>query len=331
MFTPGLAGLVLGEFRRMADPETAAGSDTPELTERETEVLKMVAKGMSYKQIAERLVLSHRTVQNHVQNTLRKLQMHNRVELTRWAIEQGLDETTSEAVAAYLSFLGYDDRPPPTLESLSELHRRHLARIPYENLVDHARPAALGRPARLARAGGPDGGRRLLLPPERRPREGRSPTSASTSAAGQARSGGGEEERHAAALNHLVLVVTGLPTEANPGGDWWPDVGLGDAIVEPLPLLVGDYEQGGFRYAVTEVRDDGWSFRADGRGSFEGVEVGPAPTLDAVATCHERLSTPPDGHFTRLLVVQRRMPDHIDVVRGCLATDSRRSTRPRPS
>jgi DNA-binding NarL/FixJ family response regulator len=92
VFTPGLAGLVLGEFRRMADPDAAAGSSTPELTERETEVLKMVAKGMSYKQIADRLVLSHRTVQNHVQNTLRKLQMHNRVELTRWAIERGLDE-----------------------------------------------------------------------------------------------------------------------------------------------------------------------------------------------------------------------------------------------
>ena len=68
----------------------------PELTERETEVLRMVAKGMSYKQIAERLVLSHRTVQNHVQNTLRKLQMHNRVELTRYAIEQGLDEDEDE-------------------------------------------------------------------------------------------------------------------------------------------------------------------------------------------------------------------------------------------
>jgi DNA-binding NarL/FixJ family response regulator len=90
VFTPGLAGLVLGEFRRMADPDAAA--DHPELTERETEVLKMVAKGMSYKQIAERLVISHRTVQNHVQNTLRKLQMHNRVELTRYAIEQGLDD-----------------------------------------------------------------------------------------------------------------------------------------------------------------------------------------------------------------------------------------------
>ena len=91
VFTPGLAGLVLGEFRRLSDP-SASESDTPELTERETEILKMVAKGMSYKQIAERLVLSHRTVQNHVQNTLRKLQMHNRVELTRYAIAQGLDD-----------------------------------------------------------------------------------------------------------------------------------------------------------------------------------------------------------------------------------------------
>jgi DNA-binding NarL/FixJ family response regulator len=90
VFTPGLAGLVLGEFRRMLDPDAAP--DHPELTDRETEVLKMVAKGMSYKQIAERLVISHRTVQNHVQNTLRKLQMHNRVELTRYAIEQGLDD-----------------------------------------------------------------------------------------------------------------------------------------------------------------------------------------------------------------------------------------------
>jgi DNA-binding NarL/FixJ family response regulator len=91
VFTAGLAGLVLGEYRRMSEP-AAQEPDRPQLTERETEVLKMVAKGMSYRQIAERLVLSHRTVQNHVQNTLRKLQLHNRVELTRYAIEQGLDD-----------------------------------------------------------------------------------------------------------------------------------------------------------------------------------------------------------------------------------------------
>jgi DNA-binding NarL/FixJ family response regulator len=97
VFTPGLAGLVLGEFRRINE-----GSAEPEpenaLTPRETEILKMVAKGMSYKQIAERLVLSHRTVQNHVQNTLRKLQMHNRVELTRYVIAQGLDDDDDDRV-----------------------------------------------------------------------------------------------------------------------------------------------------------------------------------------------------------------------------------------
>jgi DNA-binding NarL/FixJ family response regulator len=101
VFTPGLAGLVLGEFRRLNEDgeETEPEND---LTARETEILKMVAKGMSYKQIAERLVLSHRTVQNHVQNTLRKLQMHNRVELTRYAIARGLDDgdDEDEAVAA---------------------------------------------------------------------------------------------------------------------------------------------------------------------------------------------------------------------------------------
>ncbi|GGL85274.1 DNA-binding response regulator [Streptomyces fumigatiscleroticus] len=96
VFTPGLAGLVLGEYRRLAaDPGPAPGADgagTPRLTERETEVLRLVAKGLSYKQIAERLVISHRTVQNHVQNTLGKLQLHNRVELVRYAIERGLDD-----------------------------------------------------------------------------------------------------------------------------------------------------------------------------------------------------------------------------------------------
>ncbi|GIE94034.1 response regulator [Paractinoplanes rishiriensis] len=91
VFTPGLAGLVLGEFRRLAVEPAGADPAAPKLTERETEVLRLVAKGLSYRQIAERLVLSHRTVQNHVQNTLGKLQLHNRVELTRYAIEQGLD------------------------------------------------------------------------------------------------------------------------------------------------------------------------------------------------------------------------------------------------
>ena len=99
VFTPGLAGLGLGEFRRMASGEAEldsaprpAGRPIPELTDRETEVLRLVATGMSYKEIAAELVLSHRTVQNHVQNTLGKLHLHNRVELVRFALAHGLED-----------------------------------------------------------------------------------------------------------------------------------------------------------------------------------------------------------------------------------------------
>jgi DNA-binding NarL/FixJ family response regulator len=100
VFTPGLAGLVLGEYRRLAQSgpgqDRQAGRRTPErpqapqLTERETEVLRLVATGMTYPQIARRLSLSPRTVQNHVQNTLSKLQLHNKAQLVRYALEQGV-------------------------------------------------------------------------------------------------------------------------------------------------------------------------------------------------------------------------------------------------
>jgi len=89
VFSPGLAALVLGEYRRIEkdEPNPAAV-----LTDREREILRFVSTGLTARQIAERLVVSHRTVQNHVQNVLQKLQLHNRVELTRWAIERGLAE-----------------------------------------------------------------------------------------------------------------------------------------------------------------------------------------------------------------------------------------------
>jgi DNA-binding NarL/FixJ family response regulator len=90
VFGPELAGLVLGEFRRR-EREAPADAAGPSLTPRETEVLRLVAKGLTARRIAERLELSHRTVENHVQNVLRKLQLANRVELARYAIEQGLE------------------------------------------------------------------------------------------------------------------------------------------------------------------------------------------------------------------------------------------------
>ncbi len=97
VFTPGLAGLVLGEFRRLGtEPAPSADVDPerpiPQLTARETEILRLVATGLSSKEIAAQLVLSHRTVQNHVQNTLGKLHLHNRVELVRFALAHGLED-----------------------------------------------------------------------------------------------------------------------------------------------------------------------------------------------------------------------------------------------
>jgi DNA-binding NarL/FixJ family response regulator len=89
VFTPSLAGLVLDEFRRVASG--SGDSREPGLTPRENEVLKLVAKGYTYKEIGEKLFISTKTVQNHVQNILTKLQLRKRYELMRYAIQKGLD------------------------------------------------------------------------------------------------------------------------------------------------------------------------------------------------------------------------------------------------
>jgi DNA-binding NarL/FixJ family response regulator len=87
VFSPSLAGLVLNEFRRLASKDPSE----PGLTARENEVLKYVAKGYTYPEIGKKLFISTKTVQNHVQNILTKLQMHNRWELMRDAILKGID------------------------------------------------------------------------------------------------------------------------------------------------------------------------------------------------------------------------------------------------
>jgi DNA-binding NarL/FixJ family response regulator len=91
VFTAPLAGLVLSEFRRVSAGARPAGE--PGLTERENEVLRLVAKGYTYREIGERLFISEKTAQNHVRNILTKLQLHKRYELMRYAIQKGLDRT----------------------------------------------------------------------------------------------------------------------------------------------------------------------------------------------------------------------------------------------
>lgn len=89
VFTPSLAGLVLNEFRRVASKELGE----PGLSPRENEVLKLVAKGYTYREIGDKLFISVKTVQNHVQNILTKLHLRKRYELMRYAIQRGLDRS----------------------------------------------------------------------------------------------------------------------------------------------------------------------------------------------------------------------------------------------
>jgi arylamine N-acetyltransferase len=128
-----------------------------------------------------------------------------------------------------------------------------------------------------------------------------------------------EDARPSTELNHLVLVADGLPTEDNPGGRWWVDVGLGDAFRDPVAVTVGRHDQSGFRYEITEVRDDGWSFRHDRAGTFTGIEISTRSTEQPVVEeAHARLSAVGEGRFAKVLVVQRRDDTGIDTVRGCL-------------
>ena len=88
VFSPRLAGFVLDAFR--AGERTHSDTDLDELTAREREVLQLIARGYRYKEIASRLHLSVKTIESHVTNVLRKLQLTNRHELTRWAAERRL-------------------------------------------------------------------------------------------------------------------------------------------------------------------------------------------------------------------------------------------------
>ncbi len=89
LISPSMAVKLIDEFKQMSKPDRGQTS-TFRLTERELEVLRLVAQGLNNKDIAKRLFISENTVKNHVRNLLEKLQLHSRMEAVLYAVREKL-------------------------------------------------------------------------------------------------------------------------------------------------------------------------------------------------------------------------------------------------
>ena len=89
VFSPRLAGFVLDAFAGTIEV-AAVDEDLDRLTEREREVMRLIARGYSYKEVGSELFISIKTVETHMSSVLRKLQLSSRHELTRWASDRRL-------------------------------------------------------------------------------------------------------------------------------------------------------------------------------------------------------------------------------------------------
>lgn len=219
----------------------------------------------------------------------------------------------------YLGRLGVAAPAPPDITTLHELHAAHAERIAYETLDIH-----LGRPTSIEPLDSVD---RVL-----RRRGGycyhlNGAFSQLLVALGfdvvwhRAGVHGNPAEPAPGSVraNHLALTVHGLPTDDNPAGDWLVDVGLGDAMHEPLPLIAGVYEQKPFRFELSPSVTDpgGWRFQHDPAGSFVAMDFAPGPaTVADFLARHEFLSTSPESGFVRVCSVQRRDALGADTLRG---------------
>ena len=90
VFSPRLAGFVLDAFGAAAGDVAIGDDELDRLSAREREVMRLIARGYSYREVASELFISIKTVETHVSAVLRKLQLSSRHELTRWAAERRL-------------------------------------------------------------------------------------------------------------------------------------------------------------------------------------------------------------------------------------------------
>lgn len=221
--------------------------------------------------------------------------------------------------AAYLDRLGVE-AAPPSADALRLLHRRHAERVPYETMWIHAGEtwttdphAAAHRIAHEQRGGycyHLNGAFALLL--------GSLGYTVSNHCGGVHGPDGPTDEARG---NHLVLTVDGLPDDDNPDGRWYVDVGLGDALHEPIPLRPGTARQGPFTLVIAQGDGSGWHLAHDPSGSFTGMAWTTEPADEHLLTSrHEWLSTSPQSGFVRTATAQRRDDGGVDVLRGLVLT-----------
>ncbi|MFP5225079.1 MAG: response regulator [Actinomycetota bacterium] len=90
--SPSMASKLMAEFSAITKKQTQKSQPGPKVTDREMEVLQLVAKGMSNREIAKALFISENTVKNHIRNILEKLQLHSRMQAVYYAVREGLIE-----------------------------------------------------------------------------------------------------------------------------------------------------------------------------------------------------------------------------------------------
>jgi arylamine N-acetyltransferase len=224
------------------------------------------------------------------------------------------DELDPAVRTAYLTRLGVDAEPP-SADALIAIVQRQAERVPYETLWIPAGerwsidPGQAARRIAFENRGGYcyhlNGALGLLL---------RSLGYTVQGHVGAVRSADPDPD---AMGNHLVLTVTGLPSDANPSGQWYVDNGLGDALHGPLPLAAGLHVQDPFRLTLERVGDDAWQLTHDPAGGFHTMTwtIGPASAADFVAK-HEWLSTSPESPFVQVPMAERRDATGLDVIRG---------------
>jgi arylamine N-acetyltransferase len=226
-------------------------------------------------------------------------------------------------VGGYLARLGLRHPGPPSVDRLFALHRAHVEQVPYETLEIQLGRATTIDPYESAerivmrRRGGYcyhlNGAFSVLLAALG--------YDVRWHRAGLQRRGLAEPP--GADGNHLGLTVAGLVSDATPDGRWLVDVGLGDALYEPIPLRPGVYRQGPYSFTLrrSDVEPNGWRLDHDEKGGFTGVDFAAGRADAAIFQAqHEHLSTSPESGFVRVMTAQRRRRDGADMLRGCSLT-----------